>query len=99
MLVNDQGNPISGKRAKRDVNKSGQKYFSLTAFGNKLHLNVTLNKNLIGPNFYVETKHKNGSRAFADTPHRNFYHGHVVSQPNSLVAISENRGVVSAFVL
>ena len=66
----------------------------MRAFGRKMHLNVTLNKNLLDANFYVETRHKDGTKTITGSPHRNFYHDHVVSNPGSLVAISNHRGVV-----
>lgn len=95
--ANERGKPISEHRAKRDVGRlDGIKYFQMDAFGKNLHLNVTLNKHLLGPNFYIETRHKDGSKTVTDAPHRNFYHGHVVSNPRSLVAISDNRGVSGA---
>ena len=92
---NNQGEHIAEYRAKRDISDSAEiKYYQMTAFGKKMHLNVTLNKNLLGPNFYVETRHKDGTKTITDAPHRNFYHDHVVSNPGSLVAISDHRGVV-----
>lgn len=92
--ANGRGQEISSHRSKRDIQETGLKYYHIKAFDNSLHLNVSLNKHLLGPAFHVETRHKDGSKTINDAPHRNFYHGHVVGHPGSFVALSDNNGLV-----
>lgn len=62
-----------------------------------LHLNLNKSHNLFGPGLVVEKIHKNGSKEYSDTPRTAFYEGHVKSDPNSIVAISNHNGLVSVF--
>lgn len=90
----DQSGKQIARRAKRDFREADPKYFHINAFDESLHLNVSMNNDLLAPGFHVETRHKDGSKTLADAPHRNFYHGHVVNYPGSFVALSDNNGVV-----
>lgn len=93
--VNRRGDAISKKRVKRDEDSRAPIYYKMSLFGMDLHLNLTINKYLLAPDFHIETRHKNGSKTFCDIRNRNFYHGHVVSYPQSTVALSGNDYMVS----
>jgi len=67
----------------------------MDAFGFSLHLNVTKAKHLLAPGSIVETTHENGSKSYTALPKNTFYSGHVVSHPGSVVAISNQGGLVS----
>jgi len=64
-----------------------------------LHLNLTKSNNLFGPGLVVEKILKNGSKGYSEPPRTAFYNGHVTSDPNSVVAISNHNGLVSVIVL
>lgn len=70
----------------------------METFGTSLHLNLTKSNKPFGPGLVVETIHKNGSKGYREPPHTEFYDGHVTSDPNSVVAISNHDGLVSALV-
>ena len=85
------------KNMKRNVEASfGQHFYDISAFGKRFLLNLTRNENLLGPNFHIEIRHPDGSVIITAAPHGNFFHGHVVSEPESIVAVGDNEGLVSA---
>ena len=93
--VNERGEEISQRRARRDVERKKQTFYNISIIGLNLHLNLTLNKHLLAPSFHIETKHGNGSTTKSAPSHRNFYHGHVISYPGSKVALSGKDRLVS----
>ena len=80
---------------RRHAGNQPRVYLNISLFGVDLHLNLTVNEHLLAPHFYIETRHKNGSRTLSVPTHRNFFHGHVVSHPYSTVALSGEDGLVS----
>ena len=84
-------------RFKRGTEEPKVWYYKMEAFGMSLHLNLNKSPNLFGPGLVVEKIHKNGSKEYSDTPRTAFYEGHVKSDPNSIVAISNHNGLVSVF--
>ena len=70
-------------------------FFHLSAFGQNLHLNVTLNNELLSPNFVVEVRANQSSRLNFDIEHCH-YTGHVVSSEGlgAKVALSNCDGLV-----
>ena len=95
--VNDEGHELQEhENFKRNLNPSiEQKFYHMDAFGKRYLLNVTKNENLLGPNFHIEMRNPDGSISVSGAPHRNFYHGHLFSKPDSFVAVSDNQGLVS----
>lgn len=80
-------------RHKRDADEPNAWYYKMVAFGMSLHFNLTKSNNLFGPGLVVEKIHKNGSKGYSTPPHTAFYEGHVTSDPNSVVAISNHDGL------
>lgn len=85
-------------RRKRDIGSAGIKepvFFKLSAFGQDLHLNVTINDELFSPHFEVEIR-GNGSSEF----HYEIDHCHYLGQLLSVkgkgnkVAVSNCDGLV-----
>lgn len=70
-------------------------FFHLSAFGQKFNLNVTLNDELLSPNFVVEIRGNQSSRFHFEIDHCH-YTGHVVSSkgPGTKVALSNCDGLV-----
>lgn len=81
-------------RTKRTIGKPTFHFYNMKAFGLSLHLNVTEAKPILAPGTIVETTHENGSKTYHTPPKNAFYNGRVVSQPGSVVAISNQDGLV-----
>lgn len=102
--VDESGNFLSYKlhghtRRKRNADQPDNLNYKIEAFGLSLHLNLTTPSTLFRPDFVVETFYENGSKKFIEPPYTAFFNGHVTSDPNSVVAISNHDGLVGAFVL
>ena len=82
-------------RTKRSISQPDSWFYKMDAFGFSLHLNVTKAKHLLAPGSIVETTHENGSKSYATLPKNTFYSGQVVSHPGSVVAVSNQGGLVS----
>lgn len=82
-------------RSKRSTTQPDSWFYKMDAFGLSLHINVTKAKHLLAPGSIVETTHENGSKSYTALPKNSFYSGHVVSHPGSVVAISNEGGLVS----
>lgn len=95
-LTRDLSNGNSRKR--RDIESAYKEpvYFHLSAFGQNVHLNVTLNDELLSPNFVVEIRGNQSSRFHFDIEHCH-YTGQVVSAKGlgTRVALSNCDGLVS----
>lgn len=83
-------------RQKRNAQEPDVWYYSMKVFGVSLHLNLTKNNDLLAPGAFTEIIHKNGSRTVSTPPRNTFYDGHVMSDPDSSVAISNAGGLVSS---
>ena len=81
-------------RHKRHAEEPRVWYYNVQAFGMSLHLNLTKNDELMSPWLTVE-RHENGTVTREDPPHNTFFTGHVNSEPGSLVAVSNENGLVS----
>lgn len=73
-----------------------RKFYKVPAFGRELDLNLTLNRKFMSPNLVVETRHADGTVSYANVPKNTYYFGHVVSDPHSMVAVSDEGGLVCA---
>lgn len=101
--VDDDGNFLSrdlsnGNHRRRRSVEIGIKepvFFHLSAFGQKFHLNVTLNDELLSPNFVVEVRGNESSRFHFEIEHCH-YTGHAVSFKGlgTKVALSNCDGLV-----
>ena len=85
-------------RRRRDVASAIKEpvFFHLSAFGQNFHLNVTLNDELLSPNFVIEVRGNQSSRFHFDVEHCH-YTGHAVSSKGlgTKVALSNCDGLVS----
>lgn len=85
-------------RRRRDVTSAIKEpvFFHLSAFGQNFHLNVTLNDELLSPNFVIEVRGNQSSRFHFDIDHCH-YTGHAVSSKGlgTKVALSNCNGLVS----
>ncbi len=86
------------ERHTRDVHDSGAWFYKLDAFGNKMHLKLTRNTQLVKPGLELETRHENGDVTRTPVKSDSFFHGNEVSDPDSLVAVSNDKGLVSWLV-
>lgn len=105
--VDENGNVLSrdlsngNHRRRRDVESAIKEpvFFHLSAFGEKMHLNVTLNNELLSPNFVVEVRGNQSSRFHFDIQHCH-YIGHAVSSKGmgTKVALSNCDGLVRTVI-
>lgn len=71
--------------------------FGLTAFNIDFHLNLSMNRDLLGPNFKIEIKGKNGTVEKKAKKHCH-YTGKVHGAEDSVAAVSTCKGLVSRFI-
>ena len=83
------------ERTRRATSEPNFWYFKIEAFGRSLHLNVTKVMPKITAGAVVETVDHSGKSTYKEVPRGVHYTGHVTSEPESLVAISGNKGLVS----
>ena len=84
---------------KRDLH-DGASFYKMDAFGNKMHLKLTRNTQMVKPGLELETRHENGDITRAPVKSNSLFHGKEISDPDSLVALSNDRGLVrSSFVV
>jgi len=99
--ADESGNFLSYKlnehvRRRREADEPDLWYYHVEAFGMTLHLNLTKSTSVIAPGMVVQTVNKNGTTEYSRPPHTALYDGHVTSDPNSVVAIGNHDGLVSA---
>ena len=87
-----------GGRQRRDVADSSRPFYKLRAFGKDLHLILARNERLIAPALQFEEKLPNGRISRSPVPDNTFYLGHVDSDPDSLVAVSNDDGLVMSCI-
>lgn len=66
----------------------------MDAFGNKLHLKLRRNTQLVKPGLELETRHDNGNVTRTPVSRDSYFHGTVASDQGSLVAVSNADGLV-----
>ncbi|KAL9986862.1 hypothetical protein ACROYT_G001068 [Oculina patagonica] len=81
------------ERHTRDIHESGAWFYKMDAFGNKMHLKLQRNTQLIKPGLELETRHENGDVTRTPVKSDSFFHGKETSDPGSLVAISNDKGL------
>lgn len=81
------------ERTRRATSEPNFWYFKIEAFGRSLHLNVTKVMPKITAGAVVETVDHSGKSTYKEVPRGVHYTGHVTSEPESLVAISGNKGL------
>ena len=80
-------------RDTRDHDK-GAWHYKMDAFGKKMHLKLRKNTQLVKPGLVLETRHENGQVSWSPVESDSYFHGKEVSDPGSLVALSNNKGLV-----
>lgn len=83
-------------RQKRNAEDPRAWYFNVKAFGRSLHLNLTMNQDLMSPWLTVE-RHENGTVTAEEPPKNSFLDGHVIGEFGSSVAVS-NRGGLTGLI-
>ena len=97
---NDDGEFISfnlrgGGRQRRSLNDLHRPNYKLRAFGKDLHLKLVRNDRLMAPGLRLEKVFPDGRTSRSAELQNTFYLGHVASDPNSMVAVSNDEGLVS----
>lgn len=83
------------ERHTRDTQHSGEWHYKMDAFGKEMHLKLRRNTQLVKPGLELEARHANGEVTRMPLKSHWYFHGTVSSDPGSLVAISNDKGLVS----
>ena len=87
------------ERYTRYLQDSGAWFYKMDAFGNRMHLKLRRNTQLVKPGLELETIFENGVVIRTPVKSDSLFHGQEVSDPDSLVAVSNDKGLVSCLVL
>ena len=79
----------------RDVHSDGAWCFKMDASGNKPHLKLRRNTQLVKPGLVLETRHKNGDVTKSPVKPDSYWLGEEASDPGSAAALSIDDGMVS----
>ena len=83
------------ERHTRDRQDSGEWHYKMDAFGKEMLLKLRRNTQLVKPGLELETRQANGEVTRMPVKSGSYFHGTVSSDPGSLVAISNDKGLVS----
>ena len=83
------------ERHTRDRQDSGEWHYKMDAFGKEMLLKLRRNTQLVKPGLQLETRNANGEVTRMSLKSDWYFHGTVSSDPGSLVAISNDKGLVS----
>lgn len=86
------------RRHTRDVHDEDAWHYRMDAFGKKMHLKLKQNTQLAKPGLSLETRDENGDITWSPVKTDSYYHGKEISDPDSFVALSNNKGLVSCHV-
>ena len=81
-------------RHRRSVSHPDVAHYKLHAFGSNLQLRLKRNLMLMAPNLVIERHHQDGAVTTHPAPKNKFYLGQVSSDPDSLVALRSDGGLV-----
>ena len=90
------GRAMSHFRRRRSIGHPDVLHYKLHAFGSKLQLRLKRNINLMAPNLVIERHHSGGMVTTHPAPRNKYFLGKVSSDPDSLVALRSDRGLVRA---
>lgn len=83
------------KRSRRSTDSGdGVSFYKMDAFGKTLHLKLTQNNEFMAPGLMAETRHKDGTIKAVPVTKKHFFLGKLTSDPDSLVAVSRDEGLV-----
>ena len=88
------GRVMSHFRRRRSVAPPDVLHYKLHAFGSKLKLRLKRNSMLMAPNLVIETHAREGVVTIRPPPKNKFYLGKLPSDPDSMVALRSDRGLV-----
>ena len=86
------------ERHTRDLH-DGARFYKMNAFGNNLHLKLIRNTRMVKPGLQLETRHENGDITRTPVMSDSLFHGREISDANSLVAVSNDKGLVRCLVV
>lgn len=82
------------ERHSRDILDSGEWHFKMDAFGKKMHMKLRKNTQMVKPGLELETRHGNGDVTRTPVKSDSYLLGEEASDPGSLVALSNDKGLV-----
>ena len=87
---------MSHFRRRRSIGHPDVLHYKLHAFGSKLQLRLKRNLKLMSPNLVIERHHSGGMVTTHPAPKNKYFLGKVSSDPDSLVALRSDKGLVRA---
>ena len=83
------------ERFTREIRHLTERHYVMNAFGNKMHLKLKRNTQLVRPGLELETRHENEGTTRTPANLNSYFHGKVASDSSSLVAVGNAKGLVS----
>lgn len=93
------GRAVSHFRRRRSIGHPDVLHYKLHAFGSKLQLRLKRNLNFMSPNLVIERHHRGGMVTTHPAPRNKYYLGKVSSDPDSMVALRSDKGLVRVVTL
>ena len=97
--LDERGLSLHDQRQRRTDEPRENIFYKVPAFGGEMDLNLTLNRKLMSPNLVMETRRADGTVSYSSVPKNSYYLGHVVSDPHSMVAVSDEGGLVCKYIM
>ncbi|XP_048588583.1 A disintegrin and metalloproteinase with thrombospondin motifs 1 isoform X1 [Nematostella vectensis] len=89
----------SPHRHKRSAAEPRLQFVNIRALSLNLNMKLTPASGPSHARLVMETHHENGTTTYADPPQAQYYQGHVVSKPGSMVALSNSGGLTGMISL
>ena len=86
------------RRHTRDVHDEDAWHYRMDAFRKKMHLKLKQNTQLAKPGLSLETRDEKGDITWSPVKTDSYYQGKEISDPDSFVALSNDKGLVSCHV-
>lgn len=90
----DENNGQRQKRSLQNDDNFKEKFYKMKVFDEELPLQLSLNQQLMPPDMRVEIKRSDGTTDYHPAPENTFHLGTVLSDPESMVAVSHAEGMV-----
>lgn len=87
------------ERFTREIRHLTERHYVMNAFGNKMHLKLKRNTQLVRPGLELETRHENEGTTRTPANLNSYFHGKVASDSSSLVAVGNAKGLTGMIKL
>ncbi|XP_068692661.1 A disintegrin and metalloproteinase with thrombospondin motifs 16-like [Montipora foliosa] len=87
------------ERFTREIHDLTERHYVMNAFGNKMHLKLKRNTQLVRPGLELETRHENEGITRTPANLNSYFHGKVASDSSSFVAVGNAKGLTGMIKL